>query len=328
MGSGNFDVHSYAKSVRAVTQRADGTAKSVSEVFTSQSIHPMLDPSLMPLKQGATRSFLRECRASSDHPDPTPIIIGLDVSGTMGEISRQMVESGLGTVMQRLLNTSAVTDPQLMFMAIGDVVAYDRAPLQVSQFESDNRIIDQLLTIFQEGRGGGNGSESYTLPWLFADAFIDSDSFGKKKGVIITIGDELVPPHITLSEASRVFSSREQQHELRNYFSEHAHNYRNSPDGSLRILNQTLFDQVSRNWEVLHIIVEQGNYACTRKQQVVDNWRSLIGKRAIPLSDTRYLPEVIVASLLLLNGATPDQLFDASAEAPECVDTLTHAFGC
>ena len=327
MGSGNFNVHSYAKSVRAVTRRTDGTAKSVGEVFTSQSIHPMLDPAQMVLRKGATRDFLRECRASEDHPDPTPIVIGLDVSGTMGEISRKMVESGLGKVMQRLLTTSAVTDPQLMFMAIGDMIAYDRAPLQVSQFESDNRIVDQLLTIYQEGRGGGNGSESYTLPWLFADAFIDSDSFGKKKGVIITIGDELVPPPITLRDAVQVFTSPKQRRALENYFAENAHNLQGYPDGRSQITNQQLFESVSRNWEVLHIIVEQGSYACSRKHQVLENWRSLIGKRAIPLSDVEHLPTVIVSSIFLLNGATPQELFESSAEEPDAMQVLEHAFG-
>jgi hypothetical protein len=47
-------------------------------------------------------------------------------------------------------------DPQIMFGAIGDATC-DRAPLQVGQFESDNRMDDDLGRILLEGGDAGKG---------------------------------------------------------------------------------------------------------------------------------------------------------------------------
>ena len=57
-------------------------------------------------------------------------------------------------------------DPQLMFGAIGDATC-DRAPLQVGQFESDNRMDGDLEHILLEGGGGGQKTESYELAMYF-----------------------------------------------------------------------------------------------------------------------------------------------------------------
>ena len=53
-----------------------------------------------------------------------------------------------------------------MFGAIGDATC-DRAPLQVGQFESDNRMDDDLGRILLEGGGGGQKTESYELAMYF-----------------------------------------------------------------------------------------------------------------------------------------------------------------
>ena len=53
-----------------------------------------------------------------------------------------------------------------MFGAIGDATC-DRVPLQVGQFESDNRMDDDLGRIVLEGGGGGQQTESYELAMYF-----------------------------------------------------------------------------------------------------------------------------------------------------------------
>ena len=58
------------------------------------------------------------------------------------------------------------SDPQIMFGAIGDATC-DRVPLQVGQFESDNRMDDDLGRIVLEGGGGGQMTESYELAMYF-----------------------------------------------------------------------------------------------------------------------------------------------------------------
>ena len=66
-----------------------------------------------------------------------------DVTGSMGMIADALARKGLGTMVEEILARKPVSDPHIMCMGIGDVL-YDRAPLQVTQFEADIRIAEQL----------------------------------------------------------------------------------------------------------------------------------------------------------------------------------------
>jgi hypothetical protein len=97
-----------------------------------------------------------------------------------------------------------VQDVEFMVMGIGDL-AYDRAPLQASQFESDIRIAEQLDKIYFERGGGGNGFESYTAAWYFALNHTKLDCWERgKKGIIITMGDECLNPYLPKEELAWV----------------------------------------------------------------------------------------------------------------------------
>ena len=83
-----------------------------------------------------------------------------------------------------------VADPQIMIGAIGDD-QFDDVPLQVGQFESDNRIDDQLRDIFLEGGGGGDKREGYALAAYFLNTRAQTDAWDKRgrKGYVFFIGD-------------------------------------------------------------------------------------------------------------------------------------------
>ena len=153
---------------------------------------------------------MRESRDSGEHPASRPIIVGLDVTGSMGFLADKMAREGLGTLFQSILDRKPVTDPQVMFAAIGDVNV-DRAPLQISQFESDNRIVEQLTQIYLEGGGGGNGSESYSLLWYFAANHTVHDAYEKRgqRGYLFTIGDDCPPPEIGSHSIKRFIGDSE-----------------------------------------------------------------------------------------------------------------------
>ena len=83
-----------------------------------------------------------------------------------------------------------------MIMGIGDL-AYDYAPIQASQFESDVRIAEHLDKVYMEHGGGGNGFESYTAAWYFGLHHTKLDCWKRgKKGIIITMGDEPLNPYL------------------------------------------------------------------------------------------------------------------------------------
>lgn len=91
-----------------------------------------------------------------------------------------------------------IKDVEFMIMGIGDL-SCDYYPIQVSQFESDIRIAEQLDKIYFEFGGGGNMYESYTAAWYFGLHHTKLDCWNRgKRGIIITIGDERINPYLPM----------------------------------------------------------------------------------------------------------------------------------
>jgi hypothetical protein len=159
--------------------------KSADDIFEQNRkrvIHESMEPS---------KALLRESRDSEVHPLSVPIILALDVTGSMGKIPHDLVKDGLPTIMQGIIQRG-ILDPQILFLAIGDHEA-DRYPLQVGQFESGDLELDTWLTrTYIESGGGGNAGESYLLAWYYGAMHTVTDSFEKRgqKGFLFTIGDE------------------------------------------------------------------------------------------------------------------------------------------
>lgn len=176
MGHGSY---SHTAHAALVSGRANAPH---SEVFQQRQCHPMMNP--MGLQ-------MREARDSLDHPNSLAIAFALDVTGSMGDIPRQLATKELPTFM-KLLTDCGIADPQLLFMAIGDAHC-DHAPLQIGQFESTAELMDQWLTrSYLEGGGGGNGGESYELAFYMLAQHTDIDCWEKrkKKGYLFMTGDE------------------------------------------------------------------------------------------------------------------------------------------
>jgi hypothetical protein len=248
------------------------STKSTSEIFTSRGLKEDLDPKNV---------LVRESRDSTVNPITTPIFVNLDVTGSMGVLARQIATKGLGLIFEELLNRRPVEGPQFAFGGVGDV-KYDRAPFQVSQFESDTAsLTPQLEKLYLEGGGGGNDTESYNLPWWFASNKIVHDAYEKrgKRGYLFTIGDEKAPYELTREEVAFVFGG----------------------DSSV-VSNSDLLLALNHQWNVFHIMVEQGSYMRSRPTEVKGSWIDLLGQRAIPLSNIDNLAEVIVSTIEVCEG--------------------------
>ena len=124
-------------------------------------------------------------------PETTPVILALDVTGSMGDAAVEVAKK-LNVIMTKLYDQ--VKDVEFMIMGIGDLYC-DEGPIQISQFESDIRIAEQLDKLWFEFGGGGNLSESYTAAWYMGSRHCDLDCWKRgKKGIIITMGDERLNP--------------------------------------------------------------------------------------------------------------------------------------
>ena len=161
------------------------------EMFRQRGIAPELDP----------KNVMRECCDSEEHPNTKPVILALDVTGSMGGASVKVAKE-LNVIMTELYEK--VQDVEFLIMGIGDL-AYDCAPIQASQFESDIRIAEQLDKIYFEGGGGGNAFESYTAAWYFGLNHCKLDCWNRgKTGIIITLGDEPLNPYLPPRTLSNV----------------------------------------------------------------------------------------------------------------------------
>ena len=197
MGGGSWtrdSFVSYSTTVRGRGVSADGVSigsNSVQDNFKSRMLATELDP----------KNVIRECVDSTEHPNTKPVILALDVTGSMGSAAVEVAKQ-INVVMTKLYEN--VTDVEFLVMGIGDL-AYDQAPIQASQFESDIRIAEQLDKVYFEGGGGGNAFESYTAAWYFGLHHTKLDCWKRgQKGVIITMGDEPLNPYLPKGALSRV----------------------------------------------------------------------------------------------------------------------------
>lgn len=266
MGNARWDSNdwtSYAKST---------SSKKIDDIFTKSSIVDDLNP------YGVA---MRESRDSALNPQSTAIIVGLDVTGSMGKIADIMAKEGLGVMVEEILARKPVTDPHIMIAGIGDAY-HDRSPLQITQFEADLTIAKQLEQIWLEKGGGGNNFESYNLPWYFAAKHTSIDCLEKrgKKGYLFTVGDEEAPKDLLKSQISKIFGDSVE----RDYSTEE------------------LLNMVSKMYHVFHIIVEEGSHAARHMGEVLSSWTDLLGQRVLRLADHTKLAEVVVSAIEVNEG--------------------------
>lgn len=250
---------SYMKSTRSIDDVSCLNATSVNQFYTARSIDPALDP------KGVK---IRECRDSEEHPNTIPVILALDVTGSMGSACAAVARQ-LDNIITGLY--ADVKGVEFMVMGIGDF-AYDSAPLQVSQFESDVRICDQLGKIWFERGGGGNAFESYTAAWYFALNHTDLDCWKRgKKGIIITMGDEPLNPYLPGRVFNRVFGY----------------------DGQ-NVDTIELYKQVTEKFDVYHIIITDPESSGWRYlDRDKQTWGALLDGQHLFNKKSDELPEVI-----------------------------------
>lgn len=261
MGHGNWsnaDWQRYAdRSVRGRSRR---------ELFGANGMDPAFDPA---------RIVVRESRDSADNPAATPIIIGVDVTGSMGVLAQELVVNGLNETFTALLNGGPVRDPQVMAMAIGDAYT-DAAPLQATQFEADLRIVEQLRQLWLEGGGGGNGGESYCLAHVFAATKTVHDAGERRgaKGFLFTVGDEPVHDGVERDQLARVLGL----------------------DAREGVSGREAVRWASERYEVFHLLLE-GGYAASRPAEVRRSWERILPGRVLPLRDPADLAATVVAAI-------------------------------
>jgi len=253
----------YSISSREIRAEAAGYAtKSRDEIFIQQKerrIHDSMDPK---------NAKLRESRDSQAHPLSVPIVIALDVTGSMRTIPHQLVKDGLPKLMSAIMQ-KGIKDPQILFVAVGDCEC-DSYPLQVGQFESGDEELDLWLTrTYLEGGGGGNAGESYNLAYAFSGMRTEHDAWDKRKqkGFLFTIGDEPCLPHLTSIELRETMDEPTQK----------------------TFSTDELLTLASKKYNVYHLHVMEGSAGA----QSIGYWKELLRENCIEVAHSEDIPMII-----------------------------------
>ena len=257
MGCGSYTARDWEKlrSARKITSDA-----SAANLFQNRQMLDKFNPKYI---------AMRETRDNDEHPNSTPIAIGVDVTGSIGYFSEEIVKNSLNEIMKKLYASNVIPDPQLMFAAVGDVV--DQAPLQVTQYESDIRIAEQLLDLWLEGRGG-DGPEDYALFWYFLAHHTDTDSMKKRgeKGFAFTIGDAANHVNLCAGDIKKIFND-------------------NVADD---LTCEEVAEEALKSYHLFHINIYSGY------ERTVINGRTL----NIPRDSIALLPELIISVICKVKG--------------------------
>lgn len=237
---------------------------SVQDNFKARRLDGVLNP----------YNVMRECCDSEEHPNSFPVILALDVTGSMGSAANRVAQK-LNEIMTSLYSDDEVKDVEFCIMAIGDL-AYDDAPIQISQFESDVRIAEQLDKVYFEGGGGGNSYESYTAAWYMGVKHCVLDAWNRgRKGVIITMGDELPNPYLPKDPLKDAVGD--------------------SLQGNIE--TEDLLPEVLEKYDVFHISVDDhaSSYNWHNSRGELDKaWSELLGKDHYFVANLDNLTNIIV----------------------------------
>jgi hypothetical protein len=305
MGNGSWAPETYADraAVRAKTG-ADVFAYSHRAKETGQLIvHQTLSPQGMQL---------RESRDSVEHPNSNAIIISLDVTGSMGRVVRG-IHANLPQLHELLLGHNYISDPQICFAAVGDATC-DRVPLQVGQFESDNRMDENLESMILEGGGGGQTTESYELILYVAARHTAIDCWEKrqKKGYLFIIGDEFAYPEVSAHQVQMLIG----------------------PELQSDLPLADLVAEVQQRYHVYFIV--PGGASHGRDPRILTFWEQTLGpERVIALQDPEETSECIALTVGINEGTidmpTAKQQLEQRGVVARTIDSilgaLTSLFG-
>lgn len=195
MGSGQWSPNTYQQ--RAQQRQAAGR-DTFAYSMNASGVHPTLNPYGLEV---------RESRDSDEHPASNSIIVGLDVSGSMGKVVRG-IHRDLPNLLKLLGSRNYIPHPQIMFAAFSNGTC-DRVPVQVGQFESDNRMDENLENMILGGRlaGGCDVRESAELMVYLAGNHTSIDCYEKRqrKGYMFLITDEMAYESIKRKEIDHIF---------------------------------------------------------------------------------------------------------------------------
>lgn len=283
MGSTSYSADTYKTLISDSLLRGKDVftySSSIKDGDVEAKVHEKLDPS----KLNKSKKNVRESLDSPEHPCSTPIAVLFDVTGSMAAVPKVFV-SKLGKLMSFLVKKGYVSDPQVLFGAIGDAKS-DKVPLQIGQFESGNEMDEALTSVYLESGGGGGTSESYELGMYYMARHTDLDSYNKRdeKGYLFLMGDETPYDEIDKSEVEKVIGDKLQED----------------------IPTSKIIEELKQKFHLYWIMPSGTSHYDDKK--VLSKLKSLFGQNLIFLENADNVTELIVSTIGINEGKNVDSI--------------------
>ncbi len=306
MGSGGYDTTGYttksfydSSAKRAASSGYDpssvGTFVYDADVKTGKAagIHELLDPAKM-------TNGIRESRDSAEHPESVAIGVFIDVTGSMSTTPKRLFD-GIKSLMGALVK-NGIEHPQILFGAVGDAYC-DSYPFQVSQFESDNRMEEQIANVIMESGGGGNGHESYDLPMYFLSRCTKTDSWEKrkKKGYAFIIQDEPPPPTLPKKHVKEIFNQ----------------------DIQADISFEDIVKEAQQTWDVFILRPKETYHGAN--ETITKQWEKLFPGRVIQVQSIDGISEQIALIIANEEGIDLDSVAESLVSAGSSLELVVQA---
>lgn len=282
MGGSSWDDKDYTSRVSANVS-THGTAFHYDHAMkigaVDKKAHKTLDPKGLKV---------RESRDSDNHPLSNAIMVWLDVTGSMGSVVHGIHEK-LPTLMGILTRKNYISDPQILFGAVGDATC-DPIPLQVGQFESGAEMEGDLSHLAIPGGGGGQMTESYELAAYVGARKTSIDCLEKrgKKGYCFIIGDEMPYSKVHRRHVNELIGVELEED----------------------IPAQQIFDELREKYNVFFILPGEASYG--HDPQVIEAWGKLLdSEHVLQLPKAEGVAELIATQIGMCEGTTD---IDAAAK--------------
>ena len=292
MGGGSWSSATYSATTNA--KAAAGKPTFEYDVYirsnpTAPTVaHDLLDPRAVNNDGAHKGTNVREALDSDEHPNSTPIAVFFDVTGSMHAAPREL-QKKLPELFGLLLRKGYVDDPQIAFGAVGDAYS-DKVPVQVGQFESDNRLDDVLANIYLEGWGGGGNHESYDLflYWLANKTYTDRFHKRGQRGYAFFVGDERLYRKVRAAHVEKHFGDTTQ--------------------GDLDTID--VYQQAAEMWDIYFVFAGPAAGSYSEDAVVAESasssdalgWREVVGQNIIALPEIGDVCEVIALQIGLAEG--------------------------
>ena len=146
--------------------------------------------------------------------------------------------------------------------------------------------VSLLQKIYFEGHGGGNGEESYHVPWYYAAKHVKTDAYEKRnqKGILITIGNDGTPSSLTAEQIRRFIGKEDKDYDV-----------------------NELLDLIYDKFEIYHIHME-GSYGSNR---IIEKWKKLITEERLVVikdQDVNTIADVLTALCMKIKGYSVQEI--------------------